>query len=541
MRFFATALIFCGVIASKAQTPPVRILVPERIQFAGMTLTLGEDVRAEIQVDVDALTQSPKYFNIKAERAKTYFPTIERIFIEERVPTDFKFLVLQESALIADAVSETDAVGFWQFKDFTASEMGLRVDKVVDERMNIVSSTRAAARYIKQNNYMFNNWVYALQAYQMGAGGVKRMVGDEQDGSRSMDITLDTYWYVKKYLAHKVAFEEAVRAEGLVKISEVEISSGASLAEIASRASIEESKLREFNKWIRGSTIPDDRSYVLVIPTGNLPQDFSVLQTARVSPRQETQPARQSDQQGEVLINDIPVIQAQEGETLDALAARSGLDRSQFLRYNELSADHQVVTGGYYFKAKKKSRTEEQHHTLMPGEDLWFVSQLYGVHVRRLRKYNHLGENEQPSAGAVIWLNSNKPRSSQMTDAQSDVVTVDESFVDWAGGPGLSEHVVKAGETLYSISRQYNTTVDQLRKANQLETNDLTPGQILRIEGLTVSATEPASGIIHEVKQAETLYSVAKRYGVSVKELMESNNKTDFTVALGEKLRIPSR
>jgi membrane-bound lytic murein transglycosylase D len=141
----------------------------------------------------------------------------------------------------------------------------------------------------------------------------------------------------------------------------------------------------------------------------------------------------------------------------------------------------------------------------------------------------------------VIWLNSNKPRSSQMTDAQSDVVTVDESFVDWAGGPGLSEHVVKAGETLYSISRQYNTTVDQLRKANQLETNDLTPGQILRIEGLTVSATEPASGIIHEVKQAETPYSVAKRYGVSVKELMESNNKTDFTVALGEKLRIPSR
>ena len=56
---------------------------------------------------------------------------------------------MQESALISDAVSVSNAVGFWQFKDFTAIEMGLRVDKEVDERMNIVAASRGAARYIK--------------------------------------------------------------------------------------------------------------------------------------------------------------------------------------------------------------------------------------------------------------------------------------------------------------------------------------------------------------------------------------------------------
>src|SRR5205085_9489126 len=178
-----------------------------------------------------------------------YFPVIERIFIEERVPTDFEFLVLQESALIADAVSETNAVGFWQFKDFTASEMGLRVDEMIDERMNIVASTRAAARYIKQNNYMFNNWVYALQAYQMGAGGVKRMVGDDDDGARMMEITPETYWYVRKYIAHKVAFENAIEVDGQVKISEVAVPAGAAITEIASRANVDEAQLRAFNKW----------------------------------------------------------------------------------------------------------------------------------------------------------------------------------------------------------------------------------------------------------------------------------------------------
>src|SRR5690606_10078578 len=99
--------------------------------------------------DVDALTRYAKSFEVKVQRARTYFPIIERIFAEEDVPDDFKYLVIQESALIADAVSVSNAVGFWQFKDFTAIEMGLRVDKTVDERMNIVSSSRAAARYLK--------------------------------------------------------------------------------------------------------------------------------------------------------------------------------------------------------------------------------------------------------------------------------------------------------------------------------------------------------------------------------------------------------
>ena len=258
MRFFATTLFICGVVSSvpitsgQAQTPTV----PDKISFAGMILTIRDDAREEIQKDVDMLTRSPKYFEAKAERARTYFPIIERIFAEERVPEDFKFLALQESALIADAISVSDAVGFWQFKDYTAREMGLRVDNQVDERMNIVSSTRGAARYIKQSNFMFNNWVYALQSYQMGAGGVRRAVGEEIDGARHMDITSETYWYVKKFLAHKVAFQDAAETDPKVKVSEIVISQGGSLQSLSSSMSIDATGLRQFNKWIRSDALP---------------------------------------------------------------------------------------------------------------------------------------------------------------------------------------------------------------------------------------------------------------------------------------------
>ena len=148
MRLFAVALLFVKAAASYGQAPQV----PHKMQFAGITLTIRDDARREIQKDVDALTKQPRYFGIKVERAKTYFPIIEKIFAEERLPDDFKFLALQESSLISDAVSVTNAVGFWQFKDFTAVEMGLRMDKDVDERMNLISATRSAAKYIKQNN-----------------------------------------------------------------------------------------------------------------------------------------------------------------------------------------------------------------------------------------------------------------------------------------------------------------------------------------------------------------------------------------------------
>jgi membrane-bound lytic murein transglycosylase D len=282
MRFFTTALIFCGAVAVKAQSPAV----PHKMHFAGMVLTIRDDARREIQKDVDALTQSPKYFGIKVERARTYFPIIEKIFAEERVPDDFKFLCLQESALIADAVSVSDAVGFWQFKDFTAQEVGLRVDKDIDERMNIVSATRGAARYIKQNNFMFNNWVYALQAYQMGAGGVKRLVGDDHDGSRHMEITSETYWYVKKFLAHKVAFEEAVKAPAQLKVTALEVSNVA-LTQVAESAAVDLAKLREYNKWIRNEFIPADKRYTLILPHGDAAVDFNTLLVATPKPREE--------------------------------------------------------------------------------------------------------------------------------------------------------------------------------------------------------------------------------------------------------------
>jgi len=590
MRFFAVALIFFGVAASYAQTPEV----PHKMHFADMTLTIRDDARREIQKDVDALTQHPRYFNIKVERAKTYFPIIDKIFEEERLPLDFKYLVLQESALIADAVSVSNAVGFWQFKDFTAMEMGLRVDKEVDERMNIHSATRAAARYLKKNNFMFNNWLLALQSYQMGGGGVQRSVGDKYNGARHMDITSDTYWYIKKYLAHKVAFENAVKGEAQVKVSQYPITSAKSFSELSNELAMEESVLRDYNKWIRKDKIPADKTYVVVIPTGKLPSEFNTLNIASSSKPEviEVKPTARTEKKRH---NGILAIQAMPGETTTSLAKRAGVGISEFLKFNEIPIDHTVMVGSHYYLARKKIRSSGESYTVRSGDDWWLVSQQTGVQLKRLKKYNKQ-LTASLKAGDVVRLDNVKQPITTTTNtapvlepiAEETIVVAEidsDSFFNWEVRPkeaattvqtktqtqtepavvriekapadsvrlALKQpeataekpatHQVKQGETLYAIAKQYNVGVTDLLEWNSLEiASGIKPGQVLAVKPTqakeSVPQTPQSQFIVHEVKESDTLYSVARQYNVTIKDIMEWNKKEDFKVSRGEKLRI---
>ncbi len=613
MRLFFV-LFLTAVITVQAQPPQV----PHKMQFAGMTLTIRDDARREIQKDVNALTQSPRHHNIKVERAKTYFPIIEKVFEEERIPDDFKYLVLQESALIADAVSVSNAVGFWQFKDYTAVEMGLRVDKEIDERLNIVSSSRAAARYIKKNNFYFNNWIFALQAYQMGAGGAMRSVPKNLSGAKNMEITSATYWYVKKYLAHKIAFEDAVKGDGQIKAIAYQNNSKKMLADIAKEVSVSEDELKQYNKWAKAGHIPDDRTYTVIIPRVGDAPEIKLPETvvASASPVYETKEPVLADR---AKVNGIKVIKALPGETAAALATRAGVPVSDFLNWNDIPRSAKIEADQYYLLGKKRTRAQEAYHKVEPGENLWAVSQRYGVQLKKLKRYNRMSGNEEIQAGMTLWLSAKKPRDSNREATPNEVIEVDKGATfAWAAEshseetttssqstvssnettvseitPSVvaepvimensdekpidsvqtlqpvktvtllpdstlqkseavviveskkKEHVVQAKETLYGIAHTYNVGVMDLVRWNNLNLQDgIRPGQVLKISENTPAADENlayTSTLEHEVKTTDTLYSIARKYGVTIKDLMDWNNKKDFSLAIGERLKIQGK
>jgi membrane-bound lytic murein transglycosylase D len=595
MRIFA-ALLFAAVFPVAAQSPQV----PHKMEFAGITLTIRDDARREIQKDVDALTQSPKHFAIKAERAKTYFPIIEKIFREEDVPEDFKYLALQESALIADAVSTSNAVGFWQFKDFTAMEMGLRVDRQVDERMNIVASSKAAAKYLKKNNSIFENWVYTLQSYQMGAGGVMAAIPDTKPGASHMEINSRTYWYVKRYLAHKVAYE-SVQGRGTISLVAYESKNGKSLRDLAKEVSVDEAELVAYNKWLKSDKVPDDRTYVIVIPVVGPASSASLtasLPNNRISETEISAKASRPIVAVKKKINGVAAIQALPGENSESFAARAGLTLQDFLRWNDLTSAGKLNAGEFYFISKKRNKAIEDFHKVDPGENLWMISQRYGIKVKQLKKFNRL-PSDYVAPGEMLWLASKKPKMSGATQMVAAVAVDGETF-SWAvdsdgkatetielpqpvpvrtseqsAKPADSvetlqvdvstdsvtremaapvriniadlptkEHVVQPKETLYSIAKIYSIGVMDLVNWNNLDLQQgIKIGQVLKLTD-TQNVTEARKieqEVFHEVKASDTLYSIARQYGVTIKELMDWNAKKDFTLGVGEKLKVFQR
>ncbi|GHM98620.1 hypothetical protein WSM22_01100 [Cytophagales bacterium WSM2-2] len=518
MRFFAAALIFFGVAASYAQTPQV----PHKIRFAGMALTIRDDARREIQKEVDALTKSPRYFNIKVERARTYFPIIEKIFKEEDLPTDFKYLALQESSLVSDAVSTSNAVGFWQFKDFTAQEMGMRVDREIDERMNIVSASKGAARYIKQNNWYFNNWVLALQAYQMGKGGVIEALGDKYNGDSHMEINAETYWYVKKYLAHRIAFEDACEGTPQLKVGLYESKGKKKLSDLAKEFSVEESTLKEHNKWIRSGTIPDDKPYMVAVPGGTIPEDFHAL----VMSQPKTIEAKTVGVKGEpeadtkFHINGILVIKAKQGETVSALATRAGVNISKFMDFNDIAIDARITPGAYYFTKRKKKKGAVAVYQTRIGDNLWLVSQQQGIRLDQLKKFNPLAK-DQIASGVVLRLNSKAVEVPANND--SEVAELTEETFAWGVKPKEAPQPVQSLEA----------------KEQTAEQKALPVGMDASVPKAEVKAE--ADTIIYEVKSSDTLYGIARQFGATIKEVMEWNNKSNLTISPGEKLKIIKR
>ena len=108
-------------------------------------------------------------------RTKRYFSVIEPILQKNGVPDDMKYLCVAESAL-HNATSPAGAKGFWQFMPETAKEFGLRIDKDVDERLNLEKSTEAACQYLKKAYQRFGDWSLAAAAYNMGSGGVSMII-----------------------------------------------------------------------------------------------------------------------------------------------------------------------------------------------------------------------------------------------------------------------------------------------------------------------------------------------------------------------------
>ncbi len=168
----------------------------------------------------------------------------------------------------------------------------------------------------------------------------------------------------------------------------------------------------------------------------------------------------------------------------------------------------------------KKNGKQFIIHEVEAGETLYALSRRYGVGVQEIKDAND-GNLSSLDLGQKVLI----PYVKEVVDKNSKI------------------HVVKSSETLFSISRAYNIQVDDLRKWNGITDNNISIGQKLIIKSGPSSSNDqhtvqsvPANGKTHTVEESQTLYSISRMYGVTTDELKAWNKLSSNSLSIGQVL-----
>ena len=202
------------------------------------------------------------------------------------------------------------------------------------------------------------------------------------------------------------------------------------------------------------------------------------------------------------------------GDTLYSIAAKLGTTVEELKKENNLTTNSLSIGQVLRIPSKIIYKDDETLYTVKKGDTLYKIAQANNTTVEELKRINGLTTNTL-SVGQLL-----KIPSSLLPE---------------------TTYTVQRGDSLYSIAAKYNTTVEELKRINGLTTNILSIGQVLKLPS-NESAESPSvdEGISYTVQKGDSLYSIAKKYNVTIDEIKELNNLTINLLSIGQVLLIPS-
>ncbi|MEO1254014.1 MAG: lytic transglycosylase domain-containing protein, partial [Bacteroidota bacterium] len=146
--------------------------IADRISCIEKEVPLVFNERVKAFVDYFAI-KDRAYTKDIIKKKELYFPIFSEALLRHDMPDELKYLAIVESGLRPNAISRANAVGLWQFISSTGKMYGLHSNWYLDDRMDPLEASDAAARHLKDLYRMFNSWELALAAYNSGPGNVR--------------------------------------------------------------------------------------------------------------------------------------------------------------------------------------------------------------------------------------------------------------------------------------------------------------------------------------------------------------------------------
>lgn len=204
----------------------------------------------------------------------------------------------------------------------------------------------------------------------------------------------------------------------------------------------------------------------------------------------------------------------QKGDSLYSIAAKLGTTVTELKKENNLTSNTLQIGQVLRIPTKEIYDEEENVYVVKKGDTLYGIAQANNTTVDEIKKFNNLTSNIL-STGQLL-----KIPSALLPEAT---------------------YTVKKGDSLYSIANKYNTTVDELKRINNLTSNTLSIGQVLKLPSDKASDEEKEENTItYTVQKGDSLYSIAKKYNTTIDAIKNLNNLTTNILSIGQVLLIPT-
>jgi len=445
---------------------------------------------------IDWFVKHPNYLKRVSKRAQPYLHLVVSEIEKEGLPIEIALLPIVESAYYPFAYSHGTAAGMWQFIPSTGKLYGLEQDWWYAPRRDVLASTKAAVKYLKNLNEFFEgDWLLAIAAYNAGPGRVQNAINANKEVGKKtdfwhLDLPRETERYVPKLLAiakilenpapYKQSFE---KIENTPFLKSIELNSQFDLALLAQWTALSIEEIYTFNPGLRRWATPSTFPFTLLLPDSVVPVFNKKL--AESGDRPQVSWVRHK---------------IQSGESLNLLAKKYSTTLEQIISVNELKSDT-IRAGDYlivplaqqgesYYALsegqREKSRLNAQKngskvvYTVVSGDSLWKISRQFDTSIKNLVRWNHLQPSVPLSIGKelVIWLTSKN---------QTELAKIAKTGLDITR---KITYKVRSGDSLSKIASKFSVTVNQLQQWNELgASHTIHPGQKLHVTITVVNSS----------------------------------------------------
>jgi len=338
--------------------------------------------------------QKNKLFFNAMDNAYIFIPSIKNVLNQHNIPQEFLYLAMAESNFKTKAYSNKRASGLWQFMPRTGKMYKLKIDQYVDERRDLIKSTKAASTYLTYLHEKFGKWYLAAIAYNCGEGRLSKAI--KKAGTDKLSILLDprkkyipreSRFYIRKIVALaligtdeqfllKSEYEYLLNRANAYSIATVKLPSGESLKRVSGILNIPLKDLQNLNRHLKYDFVPPyAKKYDVYIP---------YIKLAEFKQNYYEAPMRN--------IYKVHVVKS--GDNLSYIGKKYGVPYKIIMGFNKLKNSRlklkQKLIIPIDSKKKIKRIDTSSYYLVKRGDSLESIAKSHKISIKSIKSFNHI-------------------------------------------------------------------------------------------------------------------------------------------------------